>query len=666
MEIAQSKDGSTTVLRISGRLDTNTAPELDAYLKANAAEGGLELDLSDLDYVSSAGLRVILALHKAMANKGGFRITHTKDAVLEVFEATGFTDVMDIQRGAPMDVSKLSPMGQYNMKLYSEGMVAYQQLLEMTKDPMRYNTELLMRILDENKDTEYGRRYGFAEIRTVEDFQRRVPVTVFDDYAGYIYEMTEDGRTDLITSRNVGHYAKSSGTMGNPKRIPVSDDAMVIMDKYNQQVRLAILCQALGFDWIEPPTINLIEAPMTRLRCGATYGAISGRAVLSLGEMLRFFMTSPQEALMPDPKTNTRYLHARFALADNRVALVACSYISLVLEMMQYIEKDWRLLVDDIERGTIDESIKMPDEVRASVLSKIQPMPERAAELRAIFEAGFDEPIMPRIWPNLRAFFGIATGGFADYLRRLREKYAGDGIRMMYVGVTASEGLFTTPYEMDNPDTVLVPDSVFYEFLPVDSDDLGDIVTMDKLEVGKVYEIIATNLSGFYRYRMRDALKVTGMLNNTPLMEFQYRIDQSLSVTGEKTTEVALRTALEMTEAELGFSVIDFSIYPDVESDPLRYVYLMEIDTMPEGLTRERIAEVLDSNLCRTNEMYGYKVEKGFLGRLEIRFVQPETYLLYRDLMISKGAASSQLKPPRIITSEVQRRFFLALLEDGQ
>lgn len=97
MEIAQSKDGSTTVLRISGRLDTNTAPELDAYLKANAAEGGLELDLSDLDYVSSAGLRVILALHKAMANKGGFRITHTKDAVLEVFEATGFTDVMDIQ-----------------------------------------------------------------------------------------------------------------------------------------------------------------------------------------------------------------------------------------------------------------------------------------------------------------------------------------------------------------------------------------------------------------------------------------------------------------------------------------------------------------------------------------------------------------------------------------
>lgn len=192
-----------------------------------------------------------------------------------------------------MDVSKLTPMGQYNMKLYSEGVAAYQQLMEMTKDPMRYDIDFLMRILDRNKDTEYGRRYGFADIDSVEEFQRRVPVTVFDDYSGYIYAMTEYGKTGLITDSDIGHYAKSSGTMGNPKRVPVSDDAMAVMDKYNQQIRLAILCQALGTDWIEPPVINLIEAPMTRLKCGATYGAISGRTVLSMGDMLRYFMTSP-------------------------------------------------------------------------------------------------------------------------------------------------------------------------------------------------------------------------------------------------------------------------------------------------------------------------------------------------------------------------------------
>lgn len=565
-----------------------------------------------------------------------------------------------------MDISKLTPMGQLNMKNYMEGKPLLEYLIEMTKDPMRYNTDLLMRILDDNKDTEYGRKYGFAEIDSIEEYQRRVPITMFDDYAGYIYEMTEEGRTNLITAYPVGHYAKSSGTMGNPKRIPVSDPSLDVLNRYNQLVRTAIQCETLGLDWIESPVVNLIEVPMTTLKTGATYGAISGRIVLTLGDNLGLFMTSPQEALMPDPKTNTRYLHARYALMHGETALIVCSYISMILEMMQYIEKEWRTLVKDIECGTIDESIKMPDEVRESLSSKLRPMPERAAELRAIFEAGFDEPVMPKLWPQLVSMMGISTGGFSDYLRRLKEKYAGDGYRYLFPGVTASEGLFTMPVSMDDFNAVLVPDSMFYEFIPVDTDDPADIVTMDKLEVGRSYEIVTTNLSGFYRYRMRDALKVTGMYNNTPLMEFQYRIDQSINMTGEKTTEVALRAALDMTEKALGFSVVDFSVYPDACGDPLKYVYLIEPDRIPEGLTRETIAEELNRNLCQTNQVYGYKFEKGILGCLDVYYVQPETYLLYRDLMISKGTASSQLKPPRILSSDIQKRFFLALLEEGQ
>ena len=551
-----------------------------------------------------------------------------------------------------MDVSKLSPMGQLNMKNYSDGKPLYEQLIEMTKDPMKYNTELLMKIVRDNKDTEYGKKYGFAEIESIEDYQRRVPITMFDDYAGYIYEMTEEGKTNLITAYPVNHYAKSSGTMGNPKRIPVSDPSLFILNKYNYLIRTAIQCDALGFGW-----------PMSTLKNGATYGAISGKIVAALGDKLPLFMTSPVEALIPDVKTNARYLHARFALMNKSSSLAICSYISMILEMMQYIEKEWDMLVRDIEQGTIDESIKMPDEVRASLMAKIRPMPERAAELREIFEAGFDEPVMPRIWPDMVCMVGISTGGFSDYLRRLKEKYAGDGYSYLFPGVTASEGLFTTPVAMDDFRSILVPDSMFYEFIPVDTDDPADIVTMDKLEVGRVYEIVATNLSGFYRYRMRDALKVVGMYNNTPMMEFQYRIDQSLSMTGEKTTEVALRTALEMTETELGFSVIDFSVYPDV-GDTLRYVYLIEPDSLPAGLTREAVAESLNANLCKTNAQYGDKIVRGLLQRLDVKYVQPETYLLYRDLAISKGTASSQLKPPRILSNDIQKRFFLALLDE--
>lgn len=563
-----------------------------------------------------------------------------------------------------MDPSKLTLSGQMNMKGYAEGGPVYDSMVEMTKDPMRYNTELLMRMLDDNKDTEYGRKYGFADIKSVAEFQERVPLTTFDDYAGYVYRMTEGGESGLISAYSIAHYAKTSGTMGNPKRIPVSDRAMGVMNRYNMQLRTKVICDAIGFDWANPPYLNLIESQLTTLKNGATYGAISAKVIGQMGDYLPMLMTSPLEALVPDPKTNTRYLHARFALMNPEITSMGFSFSSILLELMQYIESEWEMLVDDIEKGTIDESVKMPADVRASVLGKIQPMPERAAQLREILSQGFDEPIMPKIWPNLTIFSGVATGGFATYYNKLRQRYAGDGVRLFYVGLNASEGILSVPMDVDCPDSVLIPDSVFYEFIPLDSEDPGDIVTIDGVEVGKTYEIVITNQSGFYRYRIRDAVKVTGMYNNTPMIQFQYRIDQTISVLGEKTTELVLRGVAEHVERELGYSMEDFSVFGDVDSVPMRYVMLMEA-TLPEGLDPGAVAAELDKGLCEGNPSYGDKVAKGMLDHLRLLFLQPETYLLYRDVMISKGAASAQLKPPRIL-NEIQRRFFMALLEDDQ
>ena len=86
---------------------------------------------------------------------------------------------------------------------------------------MGENEKLLLRILEQNKDTEYGRKYGFADIHSIEEYQKKVPVSVYDDYAGYILRMSEDGEENLITSGKVVHYNKSSGTVGNPKRYTV-------------------------------------------------------------------------------------------------------------------------------------------------------------------------------------------------------------------------------------------------------------------------------------------------------------------------------------------------------------------------------------------------------------------------------------------------------------
>ena len=98
MTINKQLTGSTLTLALEGRLDTVTSPELDKVLDENLdGADSLVLDFADLDYISSAGLRVLLSAHKAMAGKGGMKVVNVKDIVKEVFDVTGFADILDIE-----------------------------------------------------------------------------------------------------------------------------------------------------------------------------------------------------------------------------------------------------------------------------------------------------------------------------------------------------------------------------------------------------------------------------------------------------------------------------------------------------------------------------------------------------------------------------------------
>lgn len=98
MKIEKSvKDGSVCYA-LEGRLDTTTAPELENELKRDLDSAtGLTMDFSKLDYISSAGLRVLLSAHKAMSKKEGMKVTNANEIVREVFDVTGFSDIMDIE-----------------------------------------------------------------------------------------------------------------------------------------------------------------------------------------------------------------------------------------------------------------------------------------------------------------------------------------------------------------------------------------------------------------------------------------------------------------------------------------------------------------------------------------------------------------------------------------
>jgi anti-sigma B factor antagonist len=98
MNVIKNLEGTKLTVSVEGRLDTTTAPELEKQLN-DSIESATELilDFTNLEYISSAGLRVLLSAHKAMSKKGEMKICNINESVQEVFEVTGFDDILTIE-----------------------------------------------------------------------------------------------------------------------------------------------------------------------------------------------------------------------------------------------------------------------------------------------------------------------------------------------------------------------------------------------------------------------------------------------------------------------------------------------------------------------------------------------------------------------------------------
>ena len=539
---------------------------------------------------------------------------------------------------------------------------------EETKHPMEAANALLMRLLEDNKDTEYGKKYGFADIHSIEDYQKKVPVATYDTFAPYLERMMA-GEKDILTAYSFNHFNETSGTVGNPKVVPMTDRQSDVFAKYNNLYMYGLLGENVDADWMDGRAFCTSSGNCRTLPSGLTVGEASAKMAdyikggkAALDAMIRTMYTSPIEGLNPEHGVDTKYVHTRFALMDREVRGMVTGFYSVIVLFLHYIETHVDVLIHDIETGTISEEIEMPEEVRKSLLAKIEPMPERAAELREAFRNGTEEPWVKKVWPHFDYINGAGGDGFEIYDRQIKEHFTGGGVANIYSGITASEGLWSVPAGVDDFDSILAPSAAFVEFLPVEAgDDFSRCVTMDKLEEGKVYELIVTNLSGFWRYRMSDAVKVTGFYNATPKVQFMYRVNRTINLAEEKTTEKALQIAVEATAKDMGIDLADFTVYPNTEVTPNRYDFLIEPRKEMEGVDMDALRECVFKHLCEANPVYYDCYADHWLDKPEVYLLQPETQLLYRDMMVMRGASLNQLKPVRVIMNERQRKFFFRL-----
>ncbi len=534
---------------------------------------------------------------------------------------------------------------------------------DMVINPKETQEEFLKKLLDDNKDTEIGKKYRFKDITNYEEFSKNVPISEYPDYHAYISRMVEMRETDLISAYPIIYYAASSGSTGIPKRIPVSVQNLESLSGFSGELVYYRLYEEIKKQGKKPgPVCFLIDFYTDKMYDITSFGSISAQIGYSFKEQLLATNTSP-EALqyLHEHTPGISYLKALFALNNRDLSCIFATFSSIVFESLKLIETQWKTLVDDIRFGKIDTSVTISEKMRNELQKFLKPDPARADELEEAFKTGFGGAYIPKIWPNLSMFCCIGGSFFEEYTRKIRKR-AGD-IPMYMLSYTASESQFAIPLQCDDTSYAPLASEVFFEFRSQAEEDEGKIYLIDELEEDKEYELIITNMSGFYRYRMFDIFHIDRFEGKMPLGHISYRLNQMTNMVGEHVSTEDIEYVIREMAKHENMNCTEYALYTDYSTSPGRYIILVEPDEDKGKGVQAQLGSLADELLRKANRSYNKYREQNTIGAPVINYMEPGSFALYRDLQLTGGIFGNQLKPVRLIDNIQKEKFFFGLAE---
>ncbi len=546
----------------------------------------------------------------------------------------------------------------------SYGGICRKRLLARSKKGDKVSKKLLLQMVRKNRDTEIGRKYHFRDIRTVKDYQRIVPLTTFKDYEEYVERTAGMGEQGLMTADRIVYFADTSGTVSQMKKIPVTK-AYFPPTLHSGCILYWLLRKEMkrkGFGGRNAIGLNLIENASWPTESGIHHGYITSYMLKTAKPLISKLVCFPPELFVPNENVDARYIKALFALAQRDLSFIWAIFMSVITDMMAYIEDNHRMLIRDIAKGRIDPSIKMPEDFRRRIEKKLRPDPKRARELAEAFRHPERGPIVPRIWRKMSLVMAIGTGEFFPYVQKMRG-YMGPDIAICHQAYASSESVFATCINENDERYLLIPYGGFFEFLPLDEEGEGDVshpLTMKDLRAGEHYELVLTNLSGLYRYRIRDVVYVNGFQGETPFLQFAYRQQQMINILGTHVTTEQLRAVVKRLEDRLGIRVEDYTVYEDVDCVPARIVCFME-PAEGEDWSRDvvsRIPPLFDELLVEANLDFRHNMEENNISATCIKVLPKGTFRGYREEQLRNGKSMNQLKAVRVIQKPEQLQFF--------
>lgn len=403
---------------------------------------------------------------------------------------------------------------------------------------------VLALMMHRNRNTEYGREYGFAGVRNLTEYARRVPVVGYEDLQDRIDRITR-GEPNVLTVENPALFARAQGTTGRPKLIPVTPTCLKT-GGLTLWLHYARRDQPRMFDG----RLMIIVSPAIEGRTPGNipYGAMSGMVVKDVPRRVRSAYAVPSEVFEIDSYAAKYYALLRLGLAVNVTFLAAANPPSL-LSLAEFADRYGNSLIRDIHDGTLSDHFEVSPAIYAMLARRLKAAPARARALEQM-RARRGRLVPADYWPDL-ALLGCWKGGTAGcFTQKLPPWYDPDGRRMPPIrdmGYLASGTRMSVPVSDRSTGGVLTVHANVFELVPADEvEDRPDAqeswryVPAADVEIGQKYYVFISTTGGLYRYDVNDVVEVVDRYRTAPVVELRRKGRGMPSMAGEIEAEEKL------------------------------------------------------------------------------------------------------------------------------
>ena len=501
------------------------------------------------------------------------------------------------------------------------------------RNPRAVQESLLGWYLRSNRPTAFGIKHRFQTIRSAREYQERVPLSTYEDYADAINRIAAGGQ-EVLSSSRVRLFEPTSGSTRGAKLIPFTNQLQA-------EIRRAVAPWIVDLARSEPtliggpaywsisPVTDLSDSSESKIPVGfETDSAYLGGGFQSL--VNKTLVQCDDLRRVSDIEEFRRRTLLRL-LAARDLRLISVWHPTFLTLLLEALVSSWPRLLSALRLG-------LPGEGAAKAMA---PCLRRADELE-----GADPERPMTIWPELKVISCWGDAQASSLLPDLSERFP--NVRIQPKGLISTEAFVSVPFQGHYP---LAVRSHFFEFI----DDAGCAKFLWELKEANCYSVVVTTGGGLYRYRLRDRIRVTGFLEHTPSIQFIGKEDGISDLYGEKLSDSFIAEILARLLPEFAPETRFSLLAPEYEGRAARYVLF--IDSLANRPAE--FSERLESQL-RGNPHYAYCAHLGQLLPAIVASIERGSDRLYLAKLQADGARLGNIKPTALSAATNWRQIFSA------